>query len=115
MAERAKKLIYQGTEGVRAGDFFAFAPAQDLGEAEIALLSDEEYATLVSAHPTLGPLYVDPASREPAPPASGTPEAELSEKSVEELRELAKERGVEGRSRMDKDALIAALAAPETE
>ena len=58
---RAKRLIYQGTceaGNVRCGDFFAEVPARDLDAGDIADLSDEQYAQITGAHPTLGPLYV---------------------------------------------------------
>lgn len=63
---RAKRLIYQGTcedGNVRCGDFFTEVPARDLEAGDIAALSDEQYAQITGAHPTLGPLYV-PAESE---------------------------------------------------
>jgi hypothetical protein len=65
---RAQRLIYQGKEGDRRGDYFVGVPARDLEEGDIALLSDEQYADITGKHPTQGPLYV-PESSEGLKPA----------------------------------------------
>ena len=71
---RAKRLLYQGTEGDRKGDYFNFAPMRDLDEVEISRFTDEEYAELTSPHPSpgMGPLYIPDEPRVVKPvPAKG--------------------------------------------
>jgi len=40
---------------------------------------------------------------------TGNPNLQLQERTVDELRNLAKERDIKGRSKMNKDALVKAL------
>lgn len=60
---RATRLTYRGTcepGNIRCGDFFQGVPARDLDAADIAALSDEDYAQATGEHPSLGALYVAP-------------------------------------------------------
>jgi hypothetical protein len=79
-----------GTEYERLGEPDAFQPA-DFPE-DVARLRDEHGLNEQSAEAE-SPSYVD----------------ELEGKTVEELRELATERNIEGRSSMNKQQLIDAL------
>ena len=73
--DRPTRLYYLGGQpGCQpAGSYFSGVPMRDLGEADIAQLTDEQLADAQSAHPTLGPLYSaePPTAPEAMPVSSG--------------------------------------------
>ena len=83
MAKRAEKLVYLAEDKPGKHPTTSYIPPAGRGDVsgeEVARMSDEQYARVTAAHPTLGPLYAPSkgaaAEVKPAPPPAVVPDGE---------------------------------------